>query len=356
MNALPRNQILQGDCLTLMRVLPDACIDVVFADPPYNLQLRQDLHRPDASAVSAVDEEWDRFDSFKAYDDFSRAWLAEVQRVLKPSGTIWVIGTYHNIFRLGTLCQDLGFWILNDIIWRKTNPMPNFRGTRFTNAHETLIWAGREKSGYKFNYQAMKSLNEDLQMRSDWFLPICTGAERLKDETGRRCHPTQKPESLLYRLLLASSDVGDMVLDPFFGTGTTGVVAKKLGRDFIGIEREEAYCQDAQARLDATHPYDKEDLAVAPAPQRKPRVPFGSLVEQGALKPGTRLFSQARRYQARVRADGSLRAEGEDLVGSIHKLGAMVQGTPSCNGWTFWHFEQDEELVPIDAIRQKMRD
>ena len=362
-NPLSPDQILEGDCLTHLRALPSASVDLVFADPPYNLQLRGELHRPDQSKVDAVTDAWDQFDSFAAYDAFTRAWLAEAKRVLKPTGTLWVIGSYHNIFRVGTALQDLGFWVLNDIIWRKSNPMPNFRGTRFTNAHETLIWAARDENaaGYTFNYQAMKTLNDDVQMRSDWVLPICNGGERLKGEDGAKLHPTQKPEMLLNRVLLASTNPGDVVLDPFFGTGTTGAVARKLGRHFIGIESDAAYVQAATARIGEIQPLDDESLEVVQSAKQQKRIPFGALVESGMLKPGTRLFGPARKVQARVRADGSLKlgagkgAQRAGLTGSIHKMGAAAQGAPSCNGWTFWHVADGDTLVPIDDLRQKIR-
>ena len=362
---LPLDMILQGDCLAQLRTLPDSSVDLVFADPPYNLQLKGDLHRPDASKVDAVDDEWDKFDNFAAYDAFTRAWLAEAQRVLKPSGTLWVIGSYHNIFRVGTALQDLGFWILNDIIWRKTNPMPNFRGTRFTNAHETLIWAAPDENatGYTFNYQAMKTLNDDVQMRSDWSLPICTGGERLKDEGGSKLHPTQKPESLLHRVLLASTQAGDVVLDPFFGTGTTGAVAKKLGRHFIGIEAEADYAEAAMQRIGRVEKLTDEELELTQSPKAQPRVAFGTLVERGLVKPGMQHFGPARKVsaaqiKAKVRADGSVKLGREKNApsGSIHKMGAAAQGAPSCNGWTFWHYKDGEKLVPIDNLRQKVRD
>ena len=362
---LPLDMILQGDCLAQLRTLPDNSVDVVFADPPYNLQLKGDLHRPDASKVDAVDDEWDKFDNFAAYDAFTRAWLGEAQRVLKPTGTLWVIGSYHNIFRVGTALQDLGYWILNDIIWRKTNPMPNFRGTRFTNAHETLIWAAPDENatGYTFNYQAMKTLNDDVQMRSDWSLPICTGGERLKDEGGSKLHPTQKPESLLHRVLLASTEAGDVVLDPFFGTGTTGAVAKKLGRHFIGIEAEADYAEAAMQRIGRVEKLTDEELELTQSPKAQPRVAFGTLVERGLVKPGMQLFGPARKVsaaqiKAKVRADGSVKLgrEKNGPSGSIHKMGAAAQGAPSCNGWTFWHYKDGEKLVPIDNLRQKVRD
>ena len=362
--ALPLNQILQGDCLARLAELPDNSVDVVFADPPYNLQLKNELHRPDQSKVDAVTDDWDKFDSFAAYDAFTRAWLAEAQRILKPTGTLWVIGSYHNIFRVGTALQDLGYWILNDIIWRKSNPMPNFRGTRFTNAHETLIWAAPDENatGYTFNYQAMKTLNDDVQMRSDWSLPICNGGERLKDEGGDKLHPTQKPEALLHRILLASTQQDDVVLDPFFGTGTTGAVAKKLGRHFIGIEAEADYAEAAMQRIGRIEKLADADLQLTQSPKAQPRVAFGTLVERGLVKPGMQLFGPARKAQAKVsakvRADGSVKlgAEKNAPSGSIHKMGAAAQNAPSCNGWTYWHYKDGEKLVPIDNLRQKVRD
>lgn len=355
---LPRNRILSGSCIEVMKKLPSRSIDLIFADPPYNLQLQGKLHRPDNSKVNGVEDEWDKFSSFAAYDKFSKEWLLEARRLLKDDGAIWVIGSYHNIFRLGTLLQDLGFWILNDIVWRKTNPMPNFRGRRFTNAHETMIWASKsEDSKYRFNYDAMKALNEDLQMRSDWTIPLCTGGERLKKLDGKKAHPTQKPEALLHRVILSSTEIGDVVLDPFFGTGTTGAVAKKLGRDFIGIEKEREYIAFAKERLSAIKQGDDESLLKTIEKRSEPRVPFGQVVEQGMLTPGTVLFDHSRRFTARVRADGNLIARNHvgDHRGSIHKVGASLQGLPSCNGWTFWHFENKGKAWPIDALRQEIR-
>ena len=354
-DTLPLGQILDGDCVEAMRGLPDNSVDLVFADPPYNLQLGGDLNRPDGSHVDAVTDDWDRFDSFTAYDDFTRAWLTEARRVLKPDGALWVIGSYHNIFRVGAILQDLGFWILNDVVWRKSNPMPNFRGTRFTNAHETLIWASQgEKARYQFNYTAMKTLNDELQMRSDWVLPICNGAERLKDDAGHKAHPTQKPEALLYRVMLATSEKGDVVLDPFFGTGTTGAVAKRLGREWIGCEREPAYRKVATARIEKELPLDESALAIMQSKRAAPKVAFGALVENGYIKPGTELFDKKRRWVAAVRADGSLALNGSGgkQSGSIHGLGKELQGAPSCNGWTFWHYEDGGDVKPIDAARQ----
>lgn len=355
---LPRNKILQGDCIEMMKSLPARSIDLIFADPPYNLQLGGDLTRPDNSKVNGVEDEWDKFSSFAEYDRFSRAWLLEAKRLLKDDGAIWVIGSYHNIFRLGAQLQDLGFWILNDIVWRKTNPMPNFRGRRFTNAHETMIWASKsENSKYRFNYDAMKALNEDLQMRSDWTIPLCTGGERLKNDDGQKAHPTQKPEALLHRVIMSSTNTGDVILDPFFGTGTTGAVAKKLGRDFIGIERETDYIKHAQERLKAIKTGDDESLLKPIEKRAEPRVPFGTVIEQGLLEPGAVLFDHTRRYSARVRADGNLVARNHtgDHKGSIHKVGAALQGLPSCNGWTFWHFENKGKVWPIDVLRQEIR-
>jgi modification methylase len=347
--------ILIGDCIEQLRTLPDASVDLVFADPPYNLQLGGELLRPDNSKVDAVDDDWDQFESFAAYDRFTREWLAECRRVLKPDGAIWVIGSYHNVFRLGSALQDLGYWVLNDIIWRKANPMPNFKGTRFTNAHETLIWAARsrEQKRYTFNYDALKAFNEDTQMRSDWHLALCTGEERLKDDDGHKAHPTQKPESLLYRVLLASTRAGDIVLDPFFGTGTTGAAAKRLGRHFIGIERDETYAELARKRIAEVVPATPEDLKITGSKKAEPRVAFGSLVEAGLLRPGDRLYCPKGQREARVRADGSLIA-GE-VTGSIHKLGALMENAPACNGWTYWRFKSDRGLQPIDVLRAQVR-
>ncbi|TPW28687.1 site-specific DNA-methyltransferase [Pararhizobium mangrovi] len=348
--------IIRGDCVAALEALPDRSVDVVFADPPYNLQLSGGLQRPDQSHVDAVDDEWDRFASFEAYDAFTRAWLLACRRVLKPTGTIWVIGSYHNIFRVGATLQDLGFWILNDVVWRKTNPMPNFRGRRFQNAHETMIWATRDRDarGYTFNYEALKAGNDDVQMRSDWLFPICTGGERLKDENGRKVHSTQKPEALLARVLMASSKPGDLVLDPFFGSGTTGAVAKRLGRHYVGIEREQAYVDAAAARIAAVEPLGKAELQVMPGKRSAPRVAFTVLLESGLVAPGTVLHDARERYAAVVRADGTLVANGE--AGSIHKTGARVQGLDACNGWTFWHFRTPEgRLAPIDELREVVR-
>ena len=351
---LPLNQILEGDCIAAMNRLPAGSIDLIFADPPYNLQLKGDLHRPDNSLVDAVDDHWDQFASFAAYDKFTHDWLAAARRLLKPNGAIWVIGSYHNIFRVGAALQDQGFWVLNDVVWRKSNPMPNFRGKRLTNAHETLIWASKEQaSKYTFNYEALKALNDGVQMRSDWVLPICTGHERLKNDAGDKAHPTQKPESLLHRILLATTNPGDVVLDPFFGTGTTGAVARMLGRDFIGIEREAAYRKVAAERLSRVRRFDASALETTGSKRSEPRVPFGQVVERGMLRPGEELFSLGNRFKAKVRADGTL--IGNDVKGSIHQVGAALEGAPSCNGWTYWHFKRDGKMIPIDLLRQQIR-
>ncbi len=349
---LPDDSVLVGDCVELMRQLPEGSVDLVFADPPYNLQLGGELLRPNHSRVEGVEEAWDRFADFAEYDRFSRAWLEAARRALKPDGALWVIGSYHNIYRVGALLQDLGFWILNDIVWRKTNPMPNFRGRRFTNAHETLLWCARsEDARYTFNYEAMKALNEDLQMRSDWLLPLCGGPERLKRE-GKKAHPTQKPEALLHRVLLASTRPGDLVLDPFFGTGTTGAVARRLNRRFIGIEREAEYATLARERIAAVEPAALDTVTLA-AKRDEPRIPFGTLVERGLLKPGEVLIDASGRFRAKVRADGTLIAA--ETRGSIHQVGAQLQGAPACNGWAFWHFLHKGEKVSIDVLRRKVR-
>ena len=351
---LPLNTIIAGDCIEAMNALPAESVDLVFADPPYNLQLKSDLHRPDNSKVDAVDDAWDQFDSFKVYNEFTRAWLAAARRILKPNGAIWVIGSYHNVFRMGAELQNQGFWILNDVVWRKSNPMPNFRGKRLTNAHETLIWAGKsESSKYTFNYEALKALNEGIQMRSDWVLPICTGHERLKDANGDKAHPTQKPESLLHRVLIGTTNPGDVIVDPFFGTGTSGAVAKMLGRDYIGIEREQAYRDVATRRLDRVRRLDKSNLQVSVSKRAEPRVPFGQVVERGMLRPGEVLTSLNGKKTAKVRADGTL--VSADVSGSIHQVGAALEGAPSCNGWTYWSFKRDGKQVPIDMLRQQIR-
>ena len=349
--AVKTNRVTVGDCIAELRKLPSESVDLVFADPPYNLQLASELLRPNNTRVDGVDDDWDKFTSFSAYDEFCRAWLAECRRILKPDGALWVIGSYHNVFRLGAALQDLGFWIQNDIIWRKVNPMPNFRGKRFTNAHETLIWAGRDqKSRVTFNYESLKALNDDIQMRSDWLYPICAGPERLKDDGGRKAHPTQKPEALLGRVLLATTNVGDLVLDPFFGTGTTGAVAQRLGRRWIGIEREEDYARAARQRIAGVATLKPSALETVRSKRAEPRVPFGTIIELGMLPAGSPLFDERRRVRAEVKADGSVALPG--MQGSIHRVGAYAQGKSACNGWTFWHFEREGKLSPIDTLRE----
>jgi modification methylase len=349
------SRILVGDCVAEMSKLTAGSVDLVFADPPYNLQLQRDLKRPDDSHVDAVDDDWDKFASFSAYDDFTRAWLLACRRVMKPAATLWVIGSYHNIFRVGTILQDLGFWILNDVVWRKTNPMPNFRGRRFTNAHETLIWATRDPNakGYTFNYEALKAGNDGVQMRSDWTLPLCTGEERLKGRDGKKLHPTQKPESLLARVILSSSRPDDLVLDPFSGTGTTGAVARRLGRRFIGVERDSDYAKAAEKRIAATEPLPQATIAPFMTAREAPRVAFATLVERGMVKPGNHLVDGKRRHKALVRADGAICIG--DSVGSIHRIGALAQGLDACNGWTFWHVETAKGLTSIDTFRSQVR-
>ena len=350
-----RDRVIEGDCIELMQSLPEASVDLVFADPPYNLQLEGELRRPDNSKVDAVLDQWDRFSSFAEYDRFTREWLHAARRVLKDTGALWVIGSYHNIYRVGAVLQDLDFWILNDVVWRKTNPMPNFRGKRFTNAHETLIWApkSREQKNYTFNYEAMKALNDELQMRSDWTLPICSGGERLKNEEGEKAHSTQKPESLLHRVIVASTKPGDTILDPFFGSGTTGAVARRLGRHFIGLERDPNYARLARKRVAAIAPADDESVLVTRSKREEKRIPFGWVVERGLLPPGTILHGPAKCHRAKVRADGSLVCA--DATGSIHRIAAHVQGLDACNGWTFWHYEVKGSLVSIDVLRQRLR-
>ncbi|MEM6974190.1 MAG: site-specific DNA-methyltransferase [Pseudomonadota bacterium] len=354
MTEVPLDRVLEGDCLEVLATLPDASVDLVFADPPYNLQLKGELHRPNHTRVDGVEDAWDRFESFAAYDRFTAAWLVEARRVLKPNGALWVIGSYHNIFRVGATLQDVGFWVLNDVVWRKTNPMPNFRGKRFCNAHETLIWAARdEDTKPTFHYEALKELNDGLQMRSDWVMPICGGPERLRDEGGQKLHPTQKPEGLLHRVILGTTNPGDVILDPFFGTGTTGAVAKRLGRHFVGIERESRYAAVARARVAGTDAHDPSAIKLATAKRAAPRIPFGNLIERGLLAPGAMLVSVNGRHRAKVRADGTLIAH--QASGSIHQVGATLEGAPSCNGWTYWQHETAAGPVPIELYRQQIR-
>ena len=347
-----KNKIINGDSLEELKKIPRETFDLIFADPPYNLQLKSELTRPDRSKVSAVNDKWDQFENFKKYDDFTYEWLSECKRILKKDGAIWVIGSYHNIFRVGTAIQNLGFWILNDVIWNKNNPMPNFRGTRFTNAHETLIWASKsEKSKYTFNYQSLKCLNDDLQMRSNWDLPICNGSERLKKD-GKKIHSTQKPEALLHRILLATSNKNDLILDPFLGSGTTATVAKKLGRNYFGIEKEKNYFKAAEQRIKATKPIEDDLLDTLKNNRSKPRIPFGSLVELGIIKPGTNIFDNKKKITARIMADGSIKHNQAE--GSIHKVAATILGAESCNGWTFWHCDINGRTYPIDYLRQRL--
>ena len=355
--SLPLGQVLQGDCIELMKSLPANSVDLVFADPPYNLQLQHTLWRPNLTKVDAVDDDWDQFGSFRDYDLFTSAWLTECRRVLKDDSSIWVIGSYHNIYRVGTIMQDLGFWILNDVVWVKTNPMPNFRGVRFANAHETLLWASKSKgSRYTFNHHAMKPFNDEKQMRSDWLLAICTGKERLRSE-GKKAHPTQKPEALLYRVLLSSSQPGDVVLDPFFGTGTTGAVAKKLHRQWIGMEKEEKYVALARTRIESVTPelFDEVTFDVRDKKRLQPRIAFATLLECGYLSPGQRLyFRRDTSTPAHIKADGSLALNG--FVGSIHTVGRKLLDGGPCNGWECWYYEnEDGELLPIDELRQAYR-
>ena len=348
-----KNNIINGDSLKELKRIPDETFDLVFADPPYNLQLKNKLTRPDRSKVNAVNDKWDQFESFKKYDDFTYAWLSECKRILKKNGAIWVIGSYHNIFRVGTAIQNLGFWILNDVIWNKKNPMPNFRGTRFTNAHETLIWASKnEGSKYTFNYQSLKCLNDDLQMRSTWNLPICNGRERLKNN-GKKVHSTQKPETLIHRIILASSNKNDFILDPFLGSGTTAVVSKKLGRNYFGIEKEKYYFDATMKRLENTNIIKDEYLDTLQNNRTKPRIPFGSLVEMGLIKPGTEIYDQKKKVNAKIMVDGSIKYQQSE--GSIHKVAAKIIGAESCNGWTFWHYKSGNSLKPIDDLRQRLR-
>jgi modification methylase len=346
------NKIVNGDSLEILKTIPDKTFDLIFADPPYNLQIGKKLKRPDDSKVNGVNDSWDNFKNFEDYDNFCKNWLLECRRILKDDGSLWVIGSYHNIFRLGFHIQNMNYWILNDVIWRKNNPMPNFKGTRFTNAHETLIWAAKSKqSKYTFNYQSLKCLNDDLQMRSDWQLPICNGKERIK-KNGKKIHSTQKPESLLHRIILASTNKDDLIFDPFLGTGTTAAVAKKLGRNYFGIEKEKKYFNFIKHRLEKTVKIEDNYLDAIKNNKSKPRIPFGSLVELGIIKPGTNIFDQKKKINAKIMADGSIKHQ--DFEGSIHKIAAKIIGAESCNGWTYWHYDLSGSMVPIDNLRQRL--
>ena len=346
------NSIINGESLEVLKKIPSKTFDLVFADPPYNMQIGEKLKRPDNSKVHGVNDKWDQFLNFKHYDEFSKEWLKECKRILKDNGSMWVIGTYHNIFRLGYHIQNLNYWILNDVIWRKNNPMPNFKGTRFTNAHETLIWASKsKKSKYTFNYQSLKCLNDDLQMRSDWTLPICNGKERLK-KNGKKIHSTQKPEALLHRIILATTNKGDLICDPFIGTGTSAVVAKKLGRKYFGIEKDKKYFGAANKRINQTKVIEDNYLDTVENNKSKPRIPFGSLVEMGIIKPGSVLFDQERKFNAKIMADGSLKHKGNE--GSIHRVAAKIMGTESYNGWTYWYCNIKGNSVSIDNLRQRL--
>ena len=346
------NRIINGESLEVLKKIPSKTFDLVFADPPYNMQIGEKLKRPDNSKVNGVNDKWDQFLNFKHYDEFSKEWLKECKRILKDNGSMWVIGTYHNIFRLGYHIQNLNYWILNDVIWRKNNPMPNFKGTRFTNAHETLIWASKsKKSKYTFNYQSLKCLNDDLQMRSDWTLPICNGKERLK-KNGKKIHSTQKPEALLHRIILATTNKGDLICDPFLGTGTSAVVAKKLGRKYFGIEKDKKYFSAAYNRINSAKIIEDNYLDTIQNNKSKPRIPFGSLVEMGIIKPGSILFDQKKKFNAKIMADGSLKHKGNE--GSIHRMAAKIMGTESYNGWTYWYCNIKGNSVSIDNLRQRL--
>lgn len=353
---IPVNEIVQGDCIEVLKTFPEKSIDLIFADPPYNLQLRNELLRPNQTVVDAVDDEWDQFVDFAEYDVFTRNWLRECRRVLKDEGSIWVIGSYHNIFRVGTIMMDIGYWILNDVVWHKTNPMPNFRGTRFQNATETMIWAKKSSTQkkYTFNYHSMKNHNEEKQMQNVWYIPLCTGPERIKTN-GKKAHSTQKPEALLYRIILSSSNPGDIVLDPFFGSGTTGAVAKKLKRKYIGIELESEYIEIARNRIDNLPIllFDETEL-VTKSKRSAPRVNFGQLIEVDYIKIGQKLYSKDRKIEATVKADSQLL--WGNVTGSIHRIAALAQGRAAFNGWEYWYIEDSaSKLVSIDELRDHFR-
>lgn len=356
MKQLPINQILRGDTLDILPTLPAHTVDLIYADPPYNLQLQNDLWRPNLTRVDAVDDDWDRFDDFAAYDTFTRAWLTHARRVMKDTATIWVSGTYHNIFRVGTLMQDAGFWVLNTVTWHRPNAMPNFRGVRLKNDVEFVIWAKYTKdSRYTFNHQLMKQYNEGKQLGCLWSIPVCGGGERLKNESGKKLHPTQKPEALLERIILASSQPGDVVFDPFLGSGTTAAVAKRLRRRWLGIERDPVYLEAAQQRIDEAQPLTNDDPMVTSS-SKPGRMPFMVLIQHGLLQPGQTLLLDSPKHEAVIRSDGHLQAG--DLIGSIHRLGAMLKGAPSCNGWVHWRYwdESAGAYLPIDTLRQRLRE
>ena len=351
---IKKNTIILGDSLETMKAIPSKSVDLIFADPPYNLQLKDTLYRPDQTTVEAVTQNWDKFNTYKEYDNFTEQWLKESKRILKKGGALWVIGSYHNILRVGTSIQNHGFWILNDIIWHKTNPMPNFRGTRFTNAHETLLWCTTSREAkYTFNYQNLKELNDGKQMRSDWYIPICSGKERLRENNNQRSHPTQKPEALMYRIILSSTNKGDIILDPFLGSGTTAVVSKKLQRNFIGIEQDKEYISLAKKRLKQTKVLNDEVVIMKKSRKDLPKVPFGELVEQGIIPPGAVLTDKKEKYKATVTVDGSLKIN--NISGSIHQVGAMIQGLSNCNGWDFWHIKNKSTSILLDEVRDKYR-
>ena len=351
---IKKNKILLGDSLKIMKKIPSKSVDLIFADPPYNLQLKDTLYRPDQTTVEAVTQDWDKFNTYKEYDNFTEQWLKESKRILKKGGALWVIGSYHNILRVGTSIQNHGFWILNDIIWHKTNPMTNFRGTRFTNAHETLLWCTTSREAkYTFNYQNLKELNDGKQMRSDWYIPICSGKERLRGINNQRSHPTQKPEALMYRIILSSTNKGDIILDPFLGSGTTAVVSKKLQRNFIGIEQDKQYVSLAKKRLKQTKVLNDEVIKMKKSRKDLPKVPFGELVEQGIIPPGAILTDKKEKYKATVTVDGSLKIK--NISGSIHQVGATIQGLSNCNGWDFWHIKNKSTSILLDEVRDKYR-
>lgn len=343
------NTIIQWDCIELLKKLPDNSVDLIFADPPYNLQLQSDLTRPNDTIVDWVDDEWDKFSSFKEYDDFCKWWLKECKRVLKDTWTIWVIWSYHNIFRVWTIMQDLWFWVLNDVVWIKSNPMPNFKWTRFNNAHETMIWASKwQWSRYTFHYKSMKAFNEDKQMRSDWYISICSWAERLKDSNWVKAHSTQKPEELLYRIILSTSNVWDVVLDPFMWSWTTWAVAKLLKRSFIGLERESKYIEVANKRIEEVKPID-EDVLKYEIETPRPKVAFWNLVSRWLIMAWEFLYNKKGDVKAQVQADWTLKHN--ENIGSIHKMSAIMLNKTNNNWWEYWHKKDWEKMIVIDELR-----